>query len=97
MSLLLPDGVKDLYDLPHTIFDAILLAMHWLDYEEVEVEYRPPKSIWFDGKELKAWWKAVERKRREKYGLKSGGDDIRDEPIDGPSERNAMMDELFTR
>jgi hypothetical protein len=82
--------------LPYTIFEAVALGLYWLSFEEIEAEFRPPKSIWFDGKKQKEWWKAVDRKRREKYGLKGDGD-IRDEPIDGPAERNAMMDELFVR
>lgn len=43
---------------------------------------------------MKRWAKEVEALRNEKYGLKSNRD-IRDEPIDGPVERNAATKELF--
>lgn len=95
MSLLLPQGVTSLYDLPHSIFEAVRCGLVFTAWDELPNEERPPKSIWFDGSELKKHWKAVERMRNEKYGGKGDGVDIRDQAIDGPTERNAAMDELY--
>lgn len=97
MSLLLPEGITSLYDLPYSIFEAVRLGLVFASWDELPKEERPPKSIWFDGPELKKHWKAVERMREQKYSGKGDGPsvDIRDQPIDGPSERNAAMDELY--
>lgn len=91
LSILFPPGIQHARDLPYTIFDAIKLALVWLSYEELESDERPPKAIWLDHKEMKQWFKAVNRRRREKWGLKGEGDG----EIDGPTERNALADELL--
>jgi hypothetical protein len=46
---------------------------------------RPPREIWNDSRELSKWFKAVEKRREEKYG---DPDRISDEKIDGPVETN---------
>lgn len=91
MSLLMPDGVESLHDMPHNIMDAITLALFFLSFSELPSEEQPPRSIWLDGEELNKWWKAVKRKRRREAGL----DDDIDQDIDGPVERNAAMDDLI--
>lgn len=89
LSLLFPDGIATIRELPYNIFDAIKLALVFLTYEELESEERPPKKIWLDGEAMSKWWKAVKRRREAKYSGK-GSDDI-----DGPVERNALADELL--
>lgn len=90
LSLLLPDDIQNLHDLPYTIFDAIKLALVWLSYEELESEERPPKEIWLEPKEMSKWFKAVNKRRREKWGM-----DKHDQDIDGPVEHNALAKELL--
>jgi hypothetical protein len=92
MSLLLPDGVESLHDLPYTIQEAVTMALFFLSFEELPSDETPPKSIWFNGKELKKWWKAVKRKRRQEAGLK---DDDMDKDIDGPVEYNEAVKDLI--
>jgi hypothetical protein len=95
MALLLPEGVTSLYDLPYSIFEAVRIGLVFTSWDELPKEEKPPKSIWFDSAELRKHWKAVERMREQKFSGKGDGSDIRDQPIDGPTERNAMMDELY--
>lgn len=92
MSLLLPDGVASLHDLPHNIMDAITLALHFLGFSELSSEEQPPRRIWMDHKEMSKWWKAVKRKRRKEAGL---DDDDIDQDIDGPVEHNAAIKDLI--
>lgn len=88
LTLLFPDNITVVRELPYNIFDAIKLALVFLQYEELESDERPPKKIWLDGKAMSGWWKAVRRRREEKYSGKS-------QDIEGPTERNAMVDELL--
>lgn len=88
LTILYPPDIEHARDLPYNIFDAIKLALYWLGFEELEKEERPPKDIWMDHKLMSKWFKAVNKRRREKYGLK-------DEGIDGPTERNALVNELL--
>jgi hypothetical protein len=94
LSLLLPDGVHDIYDMPYPLFEAIRLALIFLNYEELPSEEQPPRSIWFENDEMRKHWKAVERMRKKKYGG-AADDDIGDEPIVGPVSENAAMKELI--
>jgi hypothetical protein len=93
LSILYPEGIQRLHDLPYTVFDAIKLALVWLGYEELESVDRPPREIWLDNDEMAKWWKAVKRRHRARWGDKS---DV-DEEIEGPTQRNALTDELLTR
>lgn len=92
MSVLFPEGVHSLTELPHTTFAAIRNALIFLKFQEMEEDEAPPREIWLDDKRLKAHMEMVKRMRRAKYGGDEG--DIRDVPIEGPVERNAIMDEL---
>lgn len=96
MTILLPFGVTSIVDLPYSVFESLRLALVFISYDELESEERPPKSIWFEPDELKKHWKAVERRRKQKWSAKPGDDDddIRDQPIDGPWERNPAVDDL---
>lgn len=95
MTLLMPTGITALTDLPYSVWEALRLALVFNSWVELPKDEQPPKSIWFDGKELKAWWKAVERRREAKFSGKGDSGDIRDVPIDGPTERNAALDDLI--
>lgn len=68
VSVLFPEGISRLDDLPWTLHNAIIQAIYYLGYEELEKDERPPKRIWDRPDEMKAWWGMVERKRKEKYG-----------------------------
>jgi hypothetical protein len=93
VSALLPDGITNLADCPHTLHEAILAALRILGYEEFPLDERPPKEIWVDGEKLAAWWDQTDRKRREKYGLPAADEDEQD----GDREENALVRELIER
>lgn len=67
------------------MFDAIRNALGWLTFDELPRDERPPRNIWTDGKRLSAHFRAVERRREEKYG--GSQSDVSDQ-IDGPVEQN---------
>lgn len=93
MSLLLPEGVDHLADLPHPLFHAIQLALHFLKFDELEEDERPPRNIWLDGQEMSAHWAQVKRRREEKYGGKDGSSDVHDDPggyTDNPAAKDLM-------
>jgi hypothetical protein len=95
MSLLLPEGVDHLDELPYTIHDHIVTGLSFLRFEELPKDEQPPREIWMEHDLMKQHFKAVEAIRKEKYGLKS--DDIRDTPISGPKhsiKRNAALKEI---
>lgn len=89
LSLLFPDTITTIRDLPYNIFDAIRLALVWLSFEELESAEKPPKEIWLDGKAMSKWWKAVKKRREDKYSGRPNDD------IDGPVERNSLVDDLL--
>lgn len=68
MSALLPEGVDSLADCPHTLFDAIRVALRILSYHEWPPEDRPPKRIWMDGPRLEEHWARVDADRARRYG-----------------------------
>lgn len=96
MSLLFPPGITHLMDLPFVMFNAIRNALGFLSFDELPSDERPPRSIWMEPKLLNDHFREVERVRKAKYG---GGDDsstdIKDVPIKGPVERNALINELL--
>lgn len=85
MSLLLPDGIDHLLDLPYTHFDAIRDALGYLSFEELPRDERPPRAIWRDPKAIRAWFRDVEAERERKFGANKG---VYDEPIEGPVSEN---------
>lgn len=64
MSDLFPEGVRDLYDLPYTLFEAIRRGLVYLSFEEWPEEDRPPRRIWKDGEKLMAHAAAVKARRK---------------------------------
>jgi hypothetical protein len=94
VSALLPDGVANLADCPHTLYEAIITGLRILGYEEFPLDERPPKEIWVDGEKLVQWWEQTNRKRREKYGLPETDEDGEQ---DGGYEENALVKELIKR
>lgn len=67
------------------MFDAIRHALGWLSFDELPRDERPPRNIWTDPKRLSEHFKAVERRREEKYG---GSQDGVSDKIDGPVVQN---------
>jgi hypothetical protein len=90
-SLLLPDGIRDIRDLPHTYHDSIVLALHFLSFEELPSEDQPPREIWMDPDAMGEHWEMVKRRNEARYGK----GDIRDDEIEGPVEDNEAMAEIF--
>lgn len=80
VSELYPEGVDDLRDLPHVLFDQIRTAVIILGWRELPEDEQPPKRIWQDGKKLKAHFEEVRRRREaEMKGEKSIEDPVDNE------------------
>lgn len=95
LTLLLPDGVESIYDMPYPLFEALQLALHFLTYEELPKDERPKPEIWLEPKEMKQHWKAVDARRKAKYGGKEDSDRMGDEPIDGPVSENEAVKDIY--
>lgn len=67
------------------------MALAFLHFEELPKEEQPPKEIWFNSEKMSEHWKAVEQRRKEKYG---GG---QDDGGDGDMRRNAALDDLYQK
>lgn len=63
ISSLFPAGITRLWDLPHTLFTAIRMALGFLKFEELDPKERPPKKIWLDGDKMTMWWAEVKASR----------------------------------
>jgi hypothetical protein len=83
---LYPPGIDHLYELPHTLFDAIQQALRFLDFEELPKDERPPKSIWEDTEAMKEHFEAVEARRKEKVS----GNDIED-PVENEAAKDLLV------
>lgn len=85
---LLPDGVDDMRDCPHVLFEAIRAAVLIISFDDLAEEERPPRRIWLDADQLHAWFDEVRRKRKEQYS----GDRDGPGPIDDPVQNEAARD-----
>lgn len=91
MSALFPEGINTLADLPHTIHDAIVVGLQFLRFQEMDPEEAPPRSIWLDQDKLTAHFKAVEKRREEKYGTdKDGNSKEIEDPVQNDAARLLM-------
>ena len=75
VSSLFPQGISSLADVPYTLHHAITLGLQFLGFLEMQNDERPPRSIWLDIDRLEEHFRAVERRREEKYGDKKGIED----------------------
>lgn len=82
MSVLFPEGIKHLGDLPHTLVDGITLGMQFLSFMELPKDEQPPRRMWFDGDRLKEHFAAVEKRREEKYGTDKDKPREIEDPVD---------------
>lgn len=85
---LFPDGIDDLRELPHNVFENIQHAMFYLSFEELPEEERPPKRIWRDSDRLKEWFAEVKRLRAAAVNPDSA---IADRPIDDPKSNEVKL------
>jgi hypothetical protein len=95
VSLLLPDGIDHIDDLPYTFHNALVQSLGFLAMEELPKDERPPRRIWMERDLMKDHFKRVEAARDAKYGTGSGDTKMSDQPLDGPETRNAAMDDLI--
>lgn len=77
MSELLPDGIADVRDCPHGLFEAIRQGLVYLSFLELPKDEQPRRSIWTDGDALRAHFDGVEAKRQRA----AKGEEIED-PVD---------------
>lgn len=67
LSSLFPDGIKRLWDLPHTLFNSIRLGLTFLSWQEnLLKEEVPPRKMWLDEDRLKQWFAEVDANRERK-------------------------------
>jgi hypothetical protein len=85
---LFPPGFSDLRDLPHTLFEAIRLASVFIAWEELPEEEQPPKRIWLNARELKAWFQNVKRNRAN--GASNSSPEIED-PVDNAAAQGLIV------
>lgn len=64
MSLILPKGCRQLRDAPYTFTQAVRAALRFLSFEEMMPDDVPPRSIWLDGRALKAHFEELKLKHR---------------------------------
>lgn len=81
MSELLPDGIDDVRDIPHVLFNAVRRALVFLSFSELPRDEQPPRHIWLDDDKLKSHFDRVDRERKAKYGGDGGAGPIED-PVD---------------
>lgn len=79
--MLLPEGIRTIADLPHSLHDAITVALRYLSWEELPEDERPPRGIYVDGEKLKAHFTKVKKERDEKYGGKDGQSREIEDPV----------------
>jgi hypothetical protein len=68
VSVLFPEGVNSLVDLPWMLFEAIVNGLQFLAFEDLPDEERPKRGIWLDSDKMRLHFKAVKKQREEKYG-----------------------------
>lgn len=88
VSELLPEGVADVRDMPHTLFDNVRLALHFLSWEELPPEDQPPRRIWLDDELLTAWFEEVKRRREDER--KGESRDI-DDPVQNEAAKGLLV------
>jgi hypothetical protein len=86
---LFPPGVTDMRELPHPWFDAIRRALHFLSFEELEPDERPPKSIWLDADRLAEHFQWVEQRRKDKWG--GDGTQTIEDPVENPAAKAMVV------
>lgn len=89
MSRLFPPGITHLADLPHTLHDAISKGLAFVSFDELPSDERPPRKIWLDSERLDEWFKAVEKRRKEKYG--GDGDKDIEDPVENEAARSLIV------
>lgn len=92
MSLLLPEGITHLADLPHNLHDAIRLALFFLSFEDLPKKEQPPRHIWLDNERMREWSDMVKRMREDE--MKGGDSHLEDDPrgyTDQPGARDMLV------
>lgn len=85
MSVLFPEGVHSLVDLPWMLFEAIINGLQFLKFEELPDDERPKRGIWLDPKKMHQHFQHVKKLREEKYGT----DKNKPREIEDPVENDA--------
>lgn len=82
MSVLLPEGISSLNDIPYTLHHAIMAGFRWCKIQDLPFDEQPPREIWEDDEAMTAHWKKVQADRRAKYGVPGDDDDPGVEGVD---------------
>jgi hypothetical protein len=82
VSVLLPEGVDDLKDAPHHLFDAVRFALVVLSFDELPSDERPPRRIWRDPDALEQHFAKVKKMREAKWG--GDGKEPIEDPVENP-------------
>lgn len=89
MSSLVPEGYFGVWDLPYPLLEALTQSLYFLRFDEIQhAEDMPPKKIWFDHDEMRAWWSMVDERMRRR----AKGEDTSNE---GDQETNSAADSLI--
>jgi hypothetical protein len=87
VSQLLPDGIADVRDLPHHVYNLVRRALVFLGFDDLDEDERPPRRLWLDDDGLGDHFKVVRQRRAEKYS--GGGDKSSPGPIEDPVSNDA--------
>jgi len=88
VSELLPDGIDDVRDIPHVLFEAIRSALVFLSFDELPKVERPPRRIWLDGDALRAHFDEIDRRRKDES---AGGPGPIDDPVENEAARTLIV------
>lgn len=67
------------------------MALNFLKLEELPDDERPKRAIWLESDLMREHFRKVEQIRERK--MKGEKDDWEDWKIDGPSQRNVLLDQ----
>lgn len=82
MSVLFPEGVKSIVDLPWMLFEAIVNGLQFLKFEELPEDETPERSIWLDPERMSQHFRAVKKRREEKWGTEKSNPREIEDPVE---------------
>lgn len=91
LDALLPPGVRNWRDCPHTIFEAVRLGHIFLSFEELPEDERPARRIWLDPAQLTAWFDDVKRRRESQSSGSRDWDRSIEDPVSNEAARGLIV------
>lgn len=68
------------------------MALQFLSWEEnLDEDEMPPRSIWFNGRQLEEHFRAVKKRRKEKYGGDGDGPGEIEDPVQNAAAKGLIV------